>query len=106
MEYTVSGANILVLAIFVWYLGTYLNRKIAVLDHYSIPVAVTGGLLCSIAMTFLYYAFDVTVNFDTRLRDLLLLTFFSTYRAVGQDRAARRKAAARFCCCSRPRSCC
>ena len=78
MEYTVSGANILVLAIFVWFLGTYLNRKIAVLDRHSIPVAVTGGLLCSAAMAFLYYAFDVTVNFDTRLRDLLLLTFFST----------------------------
>ncbi len=78
MEYTVSGANILVLAIFVWFLGTYLNRKIAVLDRHSIPVAVTGGLLCSAATAFLYYAFDVTVNFDTRLRDLLLLTFFST----------------------------
>ncbi len=87
MEYTVSGANILVLAIFVWFLGTYLNRKIAVLDRHSIPVAVTGGLLCSAAMAFLYYAFDVTVNFDTRLRDLLLLTFFST---IGLSAKIRR----------------
>ncbi len=77
METTISGANILVLSIFVWFLGTYLNRKISVLDRYSIPVAVTGGLICSAVITLLYYAFDITVNFDTRLRDLLLLTFFS-----------------------------
>ncbi len=78
MEYTISGANILVLAVFVWFLGTYINSKIAFLERYSIPVAVTGGLFCSAAITLVYYAFDFTVNFDTRLRDLLLLTFFST----------------------------
>ncbi len=78
MEYTISGANILVLAVFVWFLGTYINKKIAFLERYSIPVAVTGGLICSAVITLVYYAFDVTVNFDTRLRDLLLLTFFST----------------------------
>ena len=78
MEYTISGANILVLAVFVWFLGTYINKKIAFLERYSIPVAVTGGLVCSAVITLVYYAFDVTVNFDTRLRDLLLLTFFST----------------------------
>ncbi len=47
METTISGAHILVLSIFVWFLGTYLNRKISILDRYSIPVAVTGGLICS-----------------------------------------------------------
>ncbi len=78
MEYTISGANILVLAVFVWFLGTYINKKIVFLERYSIPVAVTGGLVCSAVITLVYYAFDVTVNFDTRLRDLLLLTFFST----------------------------
>ena len=78
MEYTISGANILVLAVFVWFLGTYINKKIAFLERYSIPVAVTGGLVCSAVITLVYYAFDITVNFDTRLRDLLLLTFFST----------------------------
>ncbi len=85
MEYTISGANILVLAVFVWFLGSYINRKIAFLERYSIPVAVTGGLVCSAVITLVYYAFDVTVNFDTRLRDLLLLTFFST---IGLSAAA------------------
>ena len=78
MQYTISGANIVALAVAVWFIGAFLNKKLAFLDRYSIPVAVTGGLLCSLIVTAIYYAFDVTINFDTRLRDVLLLTFFST----------------------------
>ena len=78
MEYTVSGANIVVLAVAVWFIGTFINKKVAFLERHNIPVAVTGGLLCSLIVTAIYYGFDVTIKFDTRLRDLLLLTFFST----------------------------
>ncbi|MEO3427396.1 sodium/glutamate symporter [Pelagibius sp. CAU 1746] len=78
MDYTVGGANIVVLAVAVWFAGTFINRKVAFLERYSIPVAVTGGLLCSLAVAAIYYVFDVTIHFDTRLRDLLLLVFFST----------------------------
>ena len=78
MEYTVEGSNILALAVAVWFLGTIINKKVTLLERYSIPVAVTGGLLCSLVVTAIYYTFDITINFDTRLRDLLLLAFFST----------------------------
>ncbi len=78
MEYTISGTNIVALAVAVWFIGTFINKKVAFLERYSIPVAVTGGLLCSLIVTAIYYGFDVTISFDTRLRDLLLLTFFST----------------------------
>lgn len=78
MEYTISGANIIVLAVTVWFAGTFINSKITFLERYSIPVAVTGGLLCSLITTALFFGFDITINFDTRLRDLLILTFFST----------------------------
>lgn len=78
MEYTIEGANIVVLAVAVWFLGTVINKKVAFLERYSIPVAVTGGLICSTVVTAVYYVFDITISFDTRLRDLLLLTFFST----------------------------
>ncbi len=78
MEYTLGGANIVVLAVAVWFLGTFINKKIPFLERYSIPVAVTGGLICSLIVTAIHFGFDITVNFDTRLRDLLLLTFFST----------------------------
>ncbi len=78
MEYTISGANVVVMAVAVWFVGTFINKKVAFLERYSIPVAVTGGLLCSGIITVIYYAFDITISFDTRLRDLLLLAFFST----------------------------
>jgi len=78
MEYTIEGANIVALAVAVWFLGTFINKKVAFLERYSIPVAVTGGLLCSIVVTAIYYSLDITISFDTRIRDLLLLTFFST----------------------------
>jgi ESS family glutamate:Na+ symporter len=78
MEYTIEGANIVVLAVAVWFLGTVVNSKIAFLTRYSIPVAVTGGLICSLIVSAIYFAFDITISFDTRLRDILLLAFFST----------------------------
>ncbi len=78
MEYTIEGANIVALAVAVWFLGTFINKKVAFLERYSIPVAVTGGLFCSIVVTVIYYSLDITISFDTRIRDLLLLTFFST----------------------------
>lgn len=78
MEYRIEGADIIVLAVLVWFLGTFINRKLTFLERYSIPVAVTGGLLCSLTITAIYYAFDLTITFDNRLRDLLLLAFFST----------------------------
>ncbi len=78
MEYTVSGANIIVLAVAVWFAGTYINRRLPFLERHSIPVAVTGGLLCSLLVAAIHTALGITIIFDTALRDLLLLTFFST----------------------------
>ena len=78
MEYKVDGANLVILAVIVWFAGTYINRRVSLLERYSIPVAVTGGLLCSLIVTAIYFSFDLTITFDTRLRNLLLLSFFST----------------------------
>lgn len=89
MEYTVSGANIVALAVAVWFVGTFINRKIAFLERYSIPVAVTGGLLCSLIVTAIHFGLDITIQFDTRLRDLLLLAFFSTIGLSAKIRLLR-----------------
>lgn len=89
MEYTVSGANIIVLAVTVWFVGTFINGQVGFLQRYSIPVAITGGLLCSLIVTAIYYGFDVKISFDTRLRDLLLLVFFSTIGLSAKFRLLR-----------------
>jgi ESS family glutamate:Na+ symporter len=76
--YPVDPMDMLSMSILVLFLGMYLNRKIKFLGDNYIPPAVTGGLLFSTAMAFLYQFGDIELEFDMRFRDLLLLVFFST----------------------------
>lgn len=73
-----EGLDVLSLSILVIFLGRYLTTRVAVLERYNIPPAVTGGLLCSIVTALVLVVWDVQVTFDLALRDLLLLFFFST----------------------------
>src|SRR5699024_10266559 len=68
----------LFLAIFVLILGSYLVMKIKVLDHYSIPAPVIGGLLF-LLLVFILYSFNLfTIAVDTSLQSLFMLVFFTT----------------------------
>ncbi|RLA45284.1 MAG: sodium/glutamate symporter [Gammaproteobacteria bacterium] len=78
MEIVVDGSQVLVTSIVVWFLGASINRKVAFLDRYSIPVAVTGGLICSTLVALAYVFADWKISFDMAMRDTLLLIFFST----------------------------
>jgi len=78
MEIVLHGSDVLATSIVVWFVGAWTNKKIAFLNRYSIPVAVTGGLLCSTLVAFFYAFADVKISFDMALRDSLLLLFFST----------------------------
>ena len=78
MQYEVAGVDMLLLSIVVLFAGQRLTRGIPFLERNNIPPAVTGGLIFS-GITALLMSFDlVTLSFDMSLRDLLLLTFFST----------------------------
>ena len=74
----IAGADVLIVAIVVWFLGTWLTDRISFLKHYNIPAAVTGGLICSLLVTAVYVFLDRQISFDMRIRDVLLLVFFST----------------------------
>jgi glutamate:Na+ symporter, ESS family len=78
ITYDVVGADVLIIAIIVWFLGEFVTKKCSALSHYNIPSAVTGGLICSLIITFIYSVFDIQINFDMRIRDLMLLIFFTT----------------------------
>ncbi len=78
MEYQVEGADVLIVAIAVLFLGASLTRKIDFLRRYSIPDAVTGGLICSVVVALIYTYADLQITFSTRMRDVLLLVFFTT----------------------------
>jgi ESS family glutamate:Na+ symporter len=77
-QYEMQPRDVLMLSIVVLYLGVYLNRKIRFLSEYYIPPAVTGGLICSSIIAVIYAAADLEITFDMRIRDILLLIFFST----------------------------
>ena len=77
-QFLVEGPNLIVASVLVLAVGNFLTKKISMLSRFNIPVAVTGGLLCSILITVLYIGWGFRVDFDLELRNILLLTFFST----------------------------
>ena len=76
--YEVTGVDVLVVSILVWFLGTWLTGRLSFLKKYSIPPAVTGGVICSIVVALLYAFGGPEISFDMRIRDLCLMIFFST----------------------------
>jgi ESS family glutamate:Na+ symporter len=70
--------DMLSMSILVLFVGMFLNKKIRVLGDNYIPPAVTGGLLFAVGTAIVFNFADVQVEFDMRMRDLLLLVFFST----------------------------
>lgn len=68
----------LFLAILVYLIGAYLVRRIRVLDRFSIPAPVVGGLLVAIVILVVHSTGFVTISFDTSLEELFMLIFFTT----------------------------
>jgi sodium--glutamate symport carrier gltS len=46
-SYILEGNDVLITSIVAWFLGEYLTKTVPFLKRYSIPSAVTGGLICS-----------------------------------------------------------
>ena len=59
-------------------MGGAITKQVGALRRFSIPIAVTGGVLCSGVVALLEVLADVKVSFDLEIRDTLLLVFFST----------------------------
>ena len=76
--YLIEGPNLIIGSVLVLALGHFLKNKIVVLQRLNLPIAVVGGIVCSLLLTVLYKKLDIQIDFDLALRDLLLLTFFST----------------------------
>ena len=78
LQIQIEGLDVLATSILVIFLGRFLTTRVAALQRYNIPPAVTGGLLFSILVALVYVFWDAQITFDLALRDLLLLFFFST----------------------------
>lgn len=58
-------------------LGEGINKRVEILRRFNIPDPVTGGILMALAFFAVYRLGIAEVSFDTGIRDLLLLVFFT-----------------------------
>jgi ESS family glutamate:Na+ symporter len=77
-EYQINLVDTLIISIVILFIGNVLTKQIPLLDKYSIPQAVSGGILCSLVILAIIKLGGPKVTFDLTLRDALLLAFFST----------------------------
>ncbi|KAA5538715.1 sodium/glutamate symporter [Roseiconus nitratireducens] len=77
-ELNVTGSDIIIVAILVLVAGNAITQKIESLRRFSIPIAVTGGLLCSVMVAIITTVSGVKIVFDMTIRDTLLMVFFTT----------------------------
>ena len=66
------------LGILVLFLGKALNQRVKLLQEFTIPEPVSGGLLVALLITVLHLLFGLEISFGMRARDLLLVYFFTT----------------------------
>lgn len=59
-------------------LGMLMTRNIKWLQKFCIPSPVSGGLVFSIATLVLYKVFHIELSFDGTLKDVFMLTFFTS----------------------------
>lgn len=78
MTYELEGPYVVIAAIFVLWLGKFITDHLKFLERYSIPIAVTGGIICSLCVLLLQSFDGPQIQFNMELRDMLLLAFFST----------------------------
>jgi ESS family glutamate:Na+ symporter len=71
-------------------LGVRINRWVPVLAEYSIPPAVTGGLLVAILLAVIGGVADFKVTFGDTLRNALLLIFFASLGLTAKFRRLSR----------------
>ena len=73
----INTPTTLALTVIALWLGYWINRRVAVLSHYNIPAAVSGGLPISALVAVLDLLSGREIQFDLELRNLLLIAFFA-----------------------------
>lgn len=78
MELKLDILQTMALVTIVFYLGTYLRKKVRFLSKYCIPAPVVGGLLFALVMLFFKVTNLATIIIDTTLQNLFMTTFFAS----------------------------
>jgi ESS family glutamate:Na+ symporter len=73
----IDGRVTMVIAVLAIFLGRFVNARVTFLRTYQIPDPVTGGVVASILFGLMYGFTGVEFEFDTSVRDALLLIMFA-----------------------------
>lgn len=74
----ISAIQAVAIAAVTYYFGAWLKKKLPLLEKYSIPSPVVGGMLVALVLSVLEYNGIMKTNFDSSLQTLLMLAFFTT----------------------------
>ncbi|WP_406659744.1 sodium/glutamate symporter [Methanolobus sp. ZRKC3] len=66
------------LAVVMLYLGSFLVKKIKILDRLCIPTPVVGGVVFAIACLFLKQGDILLIELDSTLRNFMMIAFFTS----------------------------
>lgn len=75
---TLDMYQTLALAVVMLFLGTWLKKRIPVLEKFCIPSPVVGGLLFAIISCILYSAGVIEFSFDETLKSVCMVIFFTS----------------------------
>src|SRR5699024_8262257 len=78
MELELNQITTIFLAVAVYFVGSFINKHVRILDRFCIPAPVVGGLLFAILATILKGSNLLNISLDTSLQDLFMLAFFTT----------------------------
>ncbi|MGI9395250.1 MAG: sodium/glutamate symporter, partial [Boseongicola sp.] len=74
----ISAFGAFTLGILVYFLGARMTRRHPILQKYSIPEPVSGGLAAAIIALGIVYFTGREIEYDLQIRDFLLVYFFTT----------------------------
>jgi len=83
MPHTIAGPAAIALAAFVLILGRLVTSRVAFLARYSIPHAVTGGLVAALAILLMHLG-GIEIAFERASQPYLMLAFFASI-GLGAD---------------------
>ncbi len=78
----VSAIQAVALAAVTYYFGVWLKSKVKVLERFSVPSPVVGGMLVALILSILEGCGVMAVKWDSSLQTLLMLAFFTTIGLV------------------------
>lgn len=74
----ISAIQAVALASVTYYFGVWVRRRVNILERFSIPTPVVGGMLVAFVLSALEGFGICAFKFDTSLQTLLMLAFFTT----------------------------